>query len=268
MIKLLTINTHSLIETEYEKKLDIFVNALEKYKPNIVALQEVMQPKNSIPCERIKNFVRCGNIVVKKGNHCINIIKKLNRLGLKYNCVWLGIKKAYDFFEEGLCFLCDSAIEEVDNIKLSHFDDYNNWKTRKALGIKVNGVWYYNVHLGWWNDHESSSKDEIQRLNDYINFQKEAWLLGDFNSPDNEKSTGYDLLCENWFDTYYLAKQKDDGITVEGQIDGWKSKNRKRIDYIFTNRKKKVISTEVIFNGKKEQIISDHYGILLKFEEV
>lgn len=267
MTKLLTLNTHSLIEVEYEKKLNILAKALKKYKPNIVALQEVMQPKSAAPIDHIENFIRCGKIAVKKGNHCINIVNKLNSLGLKYNSVWLGINKAYDLYEEGLCFLCDNLIESTDVVNLSSFDDYDNWKTRKALGIKVNNVWYYNVHLGWWNDEESPSKDEIQRLNNHVNFQEETWLLGDFNSPDNEQNTGYDLLCEGWFDTYHLAQLKDDGITVEGQIDGWKNKNRKRIDYIFTNRKKRVISTEVIFNGKKEQIISDHYGILLNFEE-
>ncbi|MFR6514258.1 MAG: hypothetical protein ACLUP8_09480 [Ruminococcus sp.] len=47
--------------------------------------------------------------------------------------------------------------------------------------------------------------------------------MGDFNSLDNVKGEGYDLICNSgWKDTYVLAEEKDDGITVEEEIDGWR----------------------------------------------
>ena len=59
-----------------------------------------------------------------------------------------------------------------------------------------------------------------------------------------------------------MAEKKDDGITVEKNIDGWKdSKNEMRIDYIFTNKEIKVKESKVIFNGKNYPIVSDHFGI-------
>ena len=46
-MKLLTINTHSLIEDDYRKKLDIFVDAIYRIRPDIIAMQEVNQTNNA-----------------------------------------------------------------------------------------------------------------------------------------------------------------------------------------------------------------------------
>lgn len=43
-MKLLTLNTHSLEERDYEKKLKIFTEEILKEKPDVIALQEVNQP--------------------------------------------------------------------------------------------------------------------------------------------------------------------------------------------------------------------------------
>lgn len=42
-MKLLTLNTHSLVEKNYPEKLDAFVSVISGIKPDIVALQEVNQ---------------------------------------------------------------------------------------------------------------------------------------------------------------------------------------------------------------------------------
>ena len=42
-MKLLSINTHSLIEENYEKKVKIFVEAVARIKPDIICMQEVNQ---------------------------------------------------------------------------------------------------------------------------------------------------------------------------------------------------------------------------------
>ena len=46
-MKLLTINTHSLIEDNYRKKLDIFVDVIYRIRPDIIAMQEVNQTINA-----------------------------------------------------------------------------------------------------------------------------------------------------------------------------------------------------------------------------
>ncbi len=42
-MKLLTLNTHSLIEPAYEAKRDAFVEFIRKEQPDVFALQEVNQ---------------------------------------------------------------------------------------------------------------------------------------------------------------------------------------------------------------------------------
>ena len=48
-MKLITLNTHSLIEEHYEEKLHAFAEMVRKEKPDILALQEV----NQLACEEI-----------------------------------------------------------------------------------------------------------------------------------------------------------------------------------------------------------------------
>ena len=48
-MKLITLNTHSLIEEHYEEKLHAFAEVVRKEKPDILALQEV----NQLACEEI-----------------------------------------------------------------------------------------------------------------------------------------------------------------------------------------------------------------------
>ncbi|MBQ8378789.1 MAG: hypothetical protein IJX42_06640 [Oscillospiraceae bacterium] len=51
-MKLMTLNTHSLVEENYEKKLDTFVKGVISEKPDIIALQEVNQ---SIDADLVKS---------------------------------------------------------------------------------------------------------------------------------------------------------------------------------------------------------------------
>lgn len=70
------------------------------------------------------------------------------------------------------------------------------------------------------------------------------------------------------------AEQKDSGVTVEEEIDGWRDgegggavKDVKRLDYIFCNTQKKVKSSKVVCNGKNYPVVSDHYGVMIEVED-
>ncbi len=262
-MKLLTLNTHGLIESNLKLKQEIIAEAINQYKPDVVALQEIMQPREAEILSNLTGICSVGKIPIRRGNYLISLQNELIRLGLKYNIVWLGIKRAYDKYEEGLSLLTSKEISDIDIVKLSLFDDYNNWKTRKALGVKIENQWFYSIHLGWWEDVESPQEKEILSLKEATSTKEILWLMGDFNAPANERETGYDMLTKYWYDSYLLALNKDDGITVKGEIDGWDDSNGKRIDYIFTNKKKKFKSSQIIFNGDHKGIVSDHFGILL-----
>ena len=95
--------------------------------------------------------------------------------------------------------------------------------------------------------------------------------MGDFNSPAEVRGEGYDMITDSgWQDSYFLAQNKDSGITVGNVIDGWREKitdtKGMRIDQIWCNKQMLVKSSRVLFNGSTEPIVSDHYGIIMEYE--
>lgn len=273
-IKLLTLNTHSLVEENYNKKLEIFISAIEKELPDIIALQEVNQTRNEqiISKDELTGFFPCqSDVQIKKDNHAYSVVKKLRDKGIGYYWTWISLKLGYDKYDEGMAILSRKPIVEADVFLTSNIDDYSNWKTRKALGIltedKSKG-WFYTVHFGWWNDADEPFQNQWKKLNAHVANRDLVWLMGDFNSPSQIRNEGYDLVAQSgWHDSYPLANKKDSGVTVEKVIDGWKDKlphaTGMRIDYIWSNKKLPVESSQVIFNGKNQQVVSDHYGVII-----
>ena len=237
------------------------MSGIKKHSPDVIALQEVNQTQGAktIRDAKIYNYIRCQSSVIKEDNFAYEISKELQN----YFWTWLPIKKSYDKFDEGLSFFTKKPIEQTDCILLSKTNDYNNWRKRMALGIKISDFWLYNVHMGWYNDTEEPFLNQWKKLNESLQQKGQVFLLGDFNV--DYKTEGYDLICKDmWFDTYILAEEKDDGTTVVGEIDGWKNHNEsKRIDYIFSKNEIEVKSSYTIFNGDNEDIVSDHRGIII-----
>ena len=256
-MKILTVNTHSYIEKDYEKKLKIFVNEIRHELPDIIAMQEVNQISDNKTVTSELLICEHG-ITLKEENHALKAARMLD----DYRFVWCGIKNGYEIFDEGLAFLVRKDLDTTDAFYLSRTTDIKNWKTRMALGIRIGEDWFYNVHMGRWDDEEEDFKSQWDMLQKKIRHGKTTWIMGDFNAPSSVKNEGYSLITDSgWFDTYTLAQEKDEGFTVGGRIDGWNDKESEpmRIDYIFTDKKVDILNSEVIF--KDEKIISDHYGV-------
>lgn len=275
-MKILTLNTHSLIEENYSEKLRIFVDAVAAEKPEIIALQEVNQTISAAPAgSNIKGYFPCSsNAVIKNDNHVYRTAEMLSEKGVDYYWTWLPLKKGYDIFEEGIAVMSRSNILEAAIIPVSKADDYNNWKTRKLLGIRTQALtdeWFFSVHYGWWNDSDDPFRNQWLKTMYGMKKYENAWLMGDFNNPAEIRGEGYDMVesCF-WHDNFLLADKKDDGITVSGEIDGWRGesdcKNGMRIDQIWSRKKTVVTSSQVIFNGKNYPVISDHYGVIINYE--
>ncbi len=270
-MKLLTINTHSLIENNYNQKLHYFVESIITQNPDIIAMQEVNQSCNATTVNKNELFKMVpseSNIIIRSDNHALHVIQMLHEKGIDYYWSWLPVKLGYQKYDEGLAILSKYPILETDSFLISNCKDYTNWKTRKALGIKTSeNKWFYTVHMGWWNDEQEPFKSQWEKLNAHLKNHGFVWLMGDFNTRADIKNEGYDcVLNSGWFDTYTQAQIKDNGFTVENAIDGWKDNNdmqKMRIDYIWSNQKVTINSSKVIFNGINEPIISDHYGIII-----
>lgn len=279
-MKLVTINTHSLIEKHYAEKLDYFVNFICQETPDLIAMQEVNQSIDAPVWEKsLPGFspVSQCRIPVRENNHALQTALRLQEAHLHYYWTWLPIKLGYGKYDEGLAIFSKTPITKIDTFHISRFQDYHYWKTRQILGVKTAGSddWFYTVHMGWWNDSEDPFPVQWKRFESHLESKENncnLWLMGDFNSPAEVKNEGYDLVKNSdYFDTYLLARSKDSGITVEGVIDGWKdqpddfaSLKGMRIDHIWCKHTVPIRSSSVIFNGQNEPIISDHFGIMIE----
>ena len=149
-----------------------------------------------------------GNMVLLKAdNHAAAVARMLEEAGCAYHWSWLPAKIGYDRYDEGMAVFSRAPITAAENLLLSQINDYNNWKTRRALGICAEDVWYYTVHLGWWKDEEEPFADQWNILAAAAGAKPLAFLLGDFNSEADVRGEGYDLILRSgWQDTYRLAR--------------------------------------------------------------
>lgn len=276
-MKLLTLNTHSLVEENYDEKLKIFSEAIASEKPDIIALQEVNQSisHGEIHDESLFGFTPCGIIPVRGDNHACNAVKLLYEKGVRYYWTWLGMKESYGKYQEGISLLSLSPVTEVRTHTLSGIDNYSDWKTRKVIGIRTEKYpddWFYSVHFGWWNDSEEPFQPQWKKLCRYLPHSGRVWLMGDFNSPSEVRGEGYDMMKnDGWHDSFTLATEKDSGITVPKSIDGWHDRisgtQGMRIDHIWCSERAEITSSQVIFNGSNYPVVSDHYGIIIKTKD-
>lgn len=280
-MKLITLNTHSLMEPQYEEKCAAFVQTVLEIQPDLIALQEVNQSRSQTLVCAPERFIVCGAsaLPLRADNHALKIAQMLESGGFGCYCAWLPCKIGYDRFDEGMAVFSRAPIVQAENVLLSRTNDYNDWKTRQALCVRLEGqpsTWYGCVHMGWWKDEQEPFAEQAERLNRF--FEEEAkkadsevsaWLLGDFNSDPSVRGEGYDWMKKaDWQDSYLLAREKDDGVTVRAAIDGWKeaAPAQRRIDQIWCRPAQRILRSRVIWNGREEPVVSDHAGILVETE--
>lgn len=277
-MKLLTLNTHSLVEDNYVRKLRDFTEAVKKEAPEIIALQEVNQTACGAVTskDRLKNYVPSDkSAVIREDNHAYNIVKNLRDRGMEYFWTWLPVKLGYNKYDEGLALLSLSPVLETDFFTVSGTDDYKNWKTRKLLGIRTENLpdeWFYSVQYGWWGDKEEPFEKQWERTLSKLKNKRNVWLMGDFNSPAQTRGEGYDLIAQSgWYDSFVIAEKKDCGITVSRAIDGWsgiaESTEGMRIDQIWCSKKRTVKYSEVLYNNVNYPTVSDHSGVMIYYDE-
>ncbi len=283
-MKLITINTHSLEEPDYERKLHQFAAVIQAERPEVLAMQEVNQSAAAACMEEsgLSGFVRSPGFTgsIRQDNHGARLAELLREKGVSYAWTWVPAKLGYGKYDEGLAVFSSQPVCQVDSFRISRCDDYENWKTRRVLGIKTREGWFYTVHMGWWEDEEEPFEELWERLEEHLKARKKeapVWLMGDFNSPDSISGQGYDLVRRSgWQDTYHMAEKRDQGITVSSEIDGWRDRGADqktshklqpagmRIDYIWCSKMIPVKSSCVICNGIHDPVVSDHFGVMVQ----
>ena len=281
-MKALTMNIHShpreQEKEKYHRNIDLFAKYIIQQEIDVIAIQESSQthiaPK--VSKELLGSFVSCCEDTVIKEDNCTFLIsRKLEEMGVKHSFTWCCAKLGYDQYDEGLSVISRYPVLEAEEFYISSLQDFYNWKTRKMIGVKLliedEPVWVYSVHMGWWKDEDESFVPQMDRIQEILSEKKEnIFLMGDFNSQADVRGEGYDYVKRlGWIDTYEIAEKRDDGITVPGNIDGWEDGENvgMRIDYIWSRKKVHVVSSQVVFSGEKEPVISDHFGVKIEIEE-
>lgn len=270
---LVTLNTHSIVEPDYEAKLEAFVDWVATHDYDVIALQEANQTHGGTPVseEALATYVPADeSVVINDDNHIMRIANMLAERGVYYYWTWTPIKLGYDIYDEGVGILCKIEPTAVESFYISRSSDYSNWQARKAIGITVNvngeDVKIYSSHFGWWDDPEEDFQYQFaafQKLSE--GFDGLMFLMGDLNNPAEMEGQGYDMVTSSgWYDTYEMAAEKDSGLTVVGEIDGWRDDptlTEMRIDFIMADREIPVQSSHVVFNGDNGPVVSDHFGV-------
>lgn len=279
-MKLMTLNTQSLMAAEYEEKLRQFVAGVLAEMPDVIALQEVNQSIGAAVAapELLVGYVPAQTAIpVRADNHAAHVARLLREAGVQCSWTYLPVKVGYSRFDEGLAMLAlNREICHVERFLISRAEDYTNWKTRRVLGIQVAGMvdWFYTVHMGWWTDEQEPFLAQWKVLNAFLTTKPRnapVWLMGDFNSPAEVRGEGYDKIAgTGWYDTFQTAEQRDSGITVPGVIDGWENKltdtaiTGMRIDHIWCSLPERITSSTVVFNGVRHPVVSDHFGVMIE----
>lgn len=262
-MKLLTLNCHSWQEAHQLEKIKYLAETIKENDYDVIALQEVSQHMLG---KQFKGDLKADNYVVV-------LQEVLKSIGVSdYEVVWDFAHIGFQVYEEGLCILTKHPIIESESFFVSKVQDTLDWQARKIVKVTIDykgkEMDFYSCHLGWWNDSYEPAKSQFDQLNQKLIDTRCSFLMGDFNNHAGIKGQGYDYTKTlGWFDTYELAEQKDLGNTVKGKIDGWNQNSEDlRLDYIFTTQPLKVKSSQVIFNDKNKQVVSDHYGVEVEIE--
>ena len=268
--KLLTLNTHSWQEADNASCLRHVAEAVQNERPDVIALQEVNQTDGGTPAEegrlRASGYVPGGFSIVEN-NWALLLSELLRSAGLNYWWSWAFAHVGYKTWAEGVALLSRTSINEVCCADVSSPDlPEGSWRRRRVLAVQNERGWFCSAHMGWWGDEIDPFRGQWERLSSFAgNMKSPRWLMGDFNCPAHLKDEGYDLmLASGWQDCHARAEQRDGGVTVPGQIDGWRDRpvDGIRLDLCLAGQMGRTLRSRVIFNGAFYPVVSDHYGVL------
>lgn len=262
-MKILTLNVHAWIEENQLEKIDILARTIAEKQYDVIALQEV----NQIMSEKIVYAD------IKEDNYGWVLLNKIAEYtDTEYYYHWSNSHIGYGKYDEGIGILTRHKLVNTDDFYCTYSQSVRSISSRKIISAEINyngeNVEFYSCHMNLPNCETEKMSDNLKTILNRNPKKILKILMGDFNTDAINNKIDYDIiLSEGLYDTYNMAEKKDDGITVNKNIDGWKdSKNEMRIDYVFANKEIKVKESKVIFNGENYPIVSDHYGIEVEID--
>lgn len=277
-MKLLSLNTHSLHGEDFEERATIFCAALAKEQPDLVALQEVNQPRDGRPPEGelpLGHTPSRTDIPMHQGNYALRIAEEMAARGVDYFWTWLPMKIGYGRYDEGLAVFSRRPFGELHAFSIGRVENYADHHTRMALLVRPEGssLHFCNLHMSRWQDSVSPFSGEWERLTEELGQEKPVVLMGDFNAPAEVRGEGYDLVSRcGFYDAYELAEVHSGSGTAREGIDGWQEDKESgrllRIDQIRPSHPFRVKEYRTVFDGVDYPTVSDHFGVLVTMEEI
>lgn len=269
-LRLLTLNIHGEPEGRDAETLSALTDFICRERISVAALQEVCQSREAPPLASVPaRYCACEPETVLREDLFVHLLaERLALRGENYFWSYLPIKLGYGKYDEGVAILSREPIAETAALTVSRSADYQSWKTRRLLGARTQSTWFYSVHFGWYDDPEEPFSLQWARARRGFlrHGDTPILLMGDFNSPAELRRGGYDLVAESGYhDAWSLAD--GEGATVRGGIDGWEE-NRfgLRVDQIWSSRPPLVGTARLVFDGRREPVVSDHFGVFVSME--
>lgn len=278
-MKLLTLNAHSIIGERAAERADLLRDFIVREAPDFVALQEASQSMSAEAVDggrlvkKYKAPSGMRQIPIKEDNFALNLVESVNKQGIDYYFSWLPVKCGYGKLDEGLAFLSRRPIETAQGFFVSREQNYNNWRCRMALKIRVLGhsAAFYDLHMSRWDDAAEPFERQWRTLSEHLREDELVWLMGDLNNPAEVRGEGYDTVVnQGFYDSFFLSDERRGGGTAIGNIDGWKdgdgSASSRRIDFIFSNFRpiKRALRYRTVLDGSDGERVSDHFGVMLE----
>ena len=123
-MKILTINTHSLQETNGAQKLEWLIQGILREKPDVIAMQEVNQTMWADPVDPanlVGQYPVPGAVTVRADNYAAEVALRLRQAGLAVSWAWLPVKIGYGKYDEGVAlFSLGRAIRAIDTFPISN----------------------------------------------------------------------------------------------------------------------------------------------------
>ncbi len=270
-MKVMSLNTHSWLEENPLDNLKEIAHLIMKEQIDIIALQEVNQELSGKEVDPGPLYLSYeSDFPIKETNYALLLVAYLKEQGLDYYWSWTFSHIGYGIYEEGSAILSKVPFQ-AETLLVSPTKDIADYHTRQILfaHLEEKPLTVGSCHFSWFSPNsEEGFTFEWQQLTETVaKIEHQVLLLGDFNSPAHIKEEGYDLITRTFSDMYELASEKTGSYTVDEDIDGWEDNQEKlRIDFGFVSQPVKVKSYQVVFNGVKGPIVSDHFGIMFEME--
>lgn len=248
-MKIISLNLHSLKEDNQEEKLKRVSDFILKEDIDICLFQEVSQPKDA--------KILFGNI--REGSNILYLTKNLP----SYHLTSTFKKIGFQVFEEGLAILSKKELVNAGSAYLSKTHSFTNWLTRFTLFGEMDGITFFDIHLGWTIGEETIEyqMDTLSKM--ALEHTNPVFILGDYNAC--YKSEKYQYLMDKGFYSV-MELLKLDPLkypTFIYPLDNGEEDNRV-IDHILMNQKIHIKDYQVLFN---ENPVSDHNLIYLEIEQ-